>query len=93
VWRTSHVLSMIQRKADVIWKEVDGKAVGLDLGSSRYFSLNPTGVTLWELLESPTDESSLAEALVREHKINDEQARSDVSAFVASLRQNQLIEE
>ena len=83
---------MMQRRSDVIWRVVDGNLVGLDMRSSRYFTLNSSAVLLWDLLEHESEPDELADALVREHHIGHYQAKADVEAFIVSLRQNGLLE-
>jgi len=80
------------RSNDLICREVDGKLVGLDLRSSRYFSLNPAGTALWRLLEGGAQASDLVEALVNEHQIAPEAAEVDVQTFIASLLEQDLLE-
>jgi hypothetical protein len=83
---------LISRKSDLICREVDGKLVGLDLRSSRYFSLNPTGTYLWRLLENGAESDSLVDALVESHQIDREVAAADVELFLDSLRSQELLE-
>jgi hypothetical protein len=83
---------LISRKSDLICREVDGKLVGLDLRSSRYFSLNPTGTYLWRLLEDGAESDSLVDALVESHRIDREVAAADVERFIDSLRSQELLE-
>ena len=83
---------LIRRKSDLICREVDGKLVGLDLRSSRYFSLNPTGTFLWRLLDTGAETEALVDALVDSGKIDREVARTDVDRFVDSLREQELLE-
>lgn len=54
--------------------------------------LNETGRFLWELLQSDRDKESLAEALTREYEVGDEDARRDVSAFLAELSSAGLLD-
>ena len=83
---------LISRKSDLICREVDGKLVGLDLRSSRYFSLNPTGTRLWRLLETGSDSDALVDALVEAHQIDRDVAETDVAQFIDSLRTQELLE-
>jgi hypothetical protein len=82
----------MRRRSDIIWREVDGRVVGLDLRSSRYFSLNRTGARLWALLAEDTDAASLVDALVSGSTVDRAEAAADVDAFVASMRENGLVE-
>lgn len=76
----------------MIWREVDGRVVGLDLRSSRYFSLNATGSYLWRLLGEGVGREDLAGRLAAEFSLDHEVAARDVSQFLDSLRAGDLLE-
>lgn len=82
----------MRRPDNVIWREVDGQVVGLDLRSSRYFSLNTTGAALWRMLEDERDVDQLVEALVAGHGIDRGRAQADVRAFLDSMQEHGLVE-
>lgn len=56
-------------------------------------TLNETGAFLWKLLTSGCDENGLKDALLAEYDVAAEIAAADVSAFVAKLRENDLLED
>jgi hypothetical protein len=80
------------RQQDLVCREVGENLIGLDLRSSQYFSLNDTGTELWRMLEHGTTIAALAELLVQAHDLDLSVATSDVEAFVASLRDQGLLE-
>ena len=82
-----------RRGAEVIWRPVDGRVVGLDLRSSQYFSLNPSGTVLWEVLEHDAGPGELAEVLVERFGLARDVADADVDAFLAELGGLGLLEE
>jgi hypothetical protein len=84
---------VIRRHSEVIWRPVDGRVVGLDLRSSRYFSLNPSAVALWDRLAADAEPDDLVEVLEREYGLDAERARADVEAFLGELRGAGLIDE
>jgi coenzyme PQQ synthesis protein D (PqqD) len=79
------------RKEDLICREVDGSIVGLDLRTSRYFSLNATGTFLWRQLENGAEVDDLVSALAAEHSLDRSAAANDVDVFVTSLREQDLL--
>ncbi|HUC36559.1 MAG TPA: PqqD family protein [Acidimicrobiales bacterium] len=83
----------MRRRADVISREVDGRVVALDLGSSRYYSVNSSGAALWELLEGEVGADEMADALVERFGIDRSQAVADVATFLEDLRSSGLIED
>lgn len=48
-------------------------------------TLNESGRCLWELLEQPQTERSLAEALTRRYEVTADQAAADVKKFLEPL--------
>ena len=84
--------AVVRRAQGVLWRELDGKVVGLDLASSRYFSLNSTGALLWERLADDVTVPELVEALVAAHAVTPEQAEADTLAFLSSLDEHGLLE-
>lgn len=82
----------VLRRTEVIWREVDGRIVGLDLRSSRYFSLNTTGTVLWKLLDAGAPPDELVERLSADYSLGPDVAAEEVSAFLASLRAGGLLE-
>lgn len=83
--------AVVRRRDGVVWRELDGKVVGLDLGTSRYFSLNSTGALLWERMADAVAVSDLVDALVSAHGVTQEQAEADAVAFLTSLEDEGLL--
>lgn len=84
---------MARRRTEVIWRAVDGQVVGLDLRSSRYFSLNRSATVLWERLERDATPEELSDILVREYALERAAADRDVAEFLAELTAGGLLEE
>jgi hypothetical protein len=83
--------SMKVRDDQLLWREVDGEVVILDLAGSVYFTTNKTGAKLWELMQQDRTIDELVEALVQEFGVDQSVARQDVEVFIAELREADLI--
>ena len=70
------------RQAGLTWHVVGDDVVVLDLKGSVYLKLNGSARVLWERLAEPCTEAELAATLVERFGIDDEQAASDVAAFL-----------
>lgn len=81
------------RQDAVEWRRLDGEIVALDLRRSLYLSINRTGVALWEALAQGATNRRLEEILVAEHRIDRQTAARDVDAFLADLREQELLVE
>ena len=73
------------RRTGIEWREVDGEMVALDLESSNYLAVNPTGTTLWPLLVEGATREALMQRLVEAFSVDESQAARDVDAFVEQL--------
>ena len=82
---------MRARTDEVMWREVEGEAVILDLKTSTYLTTNTTGARMWKLLQEDRTSAELEEHLVGAYGISEEAARQDVDAFLAMLRENDLL--
>ena len=79
------------REQDLVWREIDGEIVLLDLASSKYLMINKTGTFLLHLLATEHDQESLATALAERFGVTAAVARADTAAFLAILRERQLL--
>lgn len=76
---------------DLVWQEVDGGLVLLDLRSSTYLILNRTGSQLWSMLVQGHNEVDLAGRLVEDYGLSTDHAERDVRSFMEHLRSNHLL--
>jgi len=84
---------LLRRRDDgVVWRELEGEVVLLDLRSSMYFTLNSTGKLLWDVLAQPATAQSLAASIVDAYGVSDAQAASDVEAFLGALAAHDLVQ-
>ena len=56
-------------------------------------SLNDMGQTIWNMLEKETSLEELVHNILAEYDVSEEQARADIDAFLAKLRETGCIEE
>ena len=83
----------ISRADHVVSREVSGETVLLDLESGTYFGLNPVGGRVWDFLgEGGRSKDEITAMLVEEYDVGREQAVADVSALLADLRGNGLLQ-
>lgn len=81
------------RPTHVLWREVDGEVIALDLSSSTYFTTNKTGAVLWHAMINGATASKLVELLRSTFDISDEVAQVDVRSFLQLLRTNRLLDQ
>lgn len=78
---------------DLIWREIEGQVVVLDGRTWEYISVNETGRALWDLLVQGTTEDGLVAFLLDNYEVSPETAAADVEAFLATLRDKDLLQE
>jgi len=71
---------------------VGDELVILDLDSSLYYSLEPVGTRIFELLQQPTRLDAVLDAMVAEFDVDFETARTDLLALVNTLLGQKLVE-
>jgi len=88
---TTHRSEVLVRCDDMVWQEIDGELVLLDLRTSIYFALNKTATQLWSMLARGDSEADLAARLADNYGLSTGQAERDVRNFMENLRSNHLL--
>jgi hypothetical protein len=78
--------------ANQVNARVGDDLVILDLDSSMYYSLDPVGARIFELLQQPTALSGVVDTLVAEFEVEATTARTDLLALVDTLIAQKLVE-
>ena len=75
----------------VLFRQLDGEAVLLDLKSQEYFGLNEIGTRVWTALQQGEELSALVEEIVRSYDAQAEQVRVDIDQLIKELQSANLI--
>lgn len=76
----------------VMFRDLDGEAVVLELESGRYFGLNETGTRMWLLLQEHGSVEPALRALLTEYDVAEERLREELLSFVQTLSSQRLLE-
>lgn len=76
---------------DVLYRDLEGQAVILDLSSGLYFGLNEVGTRIWTLMAEGLDISAIVQALAREFDADVSTIERDVRDLVDVLKSRNLI--
>ena len=68
------------------------EAAILQMESGKYYSLNPVGARVWQLLASPQKVSELHAAILAEYEVPADRCRADLIALLQKLQTAGLIE-
>ena len=77
---------------EVIFQELEGEAVLLNLQNGIFFSLNPVATRMWELLSELGQAEKVLKQLLQEYDASEEQLRQDLVAFIEKLKSKGLVE-
>jgi coenzyme PQQ synthesis protein D (PqqD) len=80
------------RREGLVWSDVGGETVLLDLESSAYFAAKGSGSFIVNCLTDGATEDSLVERLVEHYEVDLETAKGDVSEFLRQLEANKMLE-
>ena len=81
-----------QPNDDVLFQEVGGEAVLLNLGSESYFGLNEVGTRIWALLAENNSLQHTFDTLCTEYEVTPEQLKSDLLALVDDMAKAGLVQ-
>ena len=77
---------------DVLFQEVGGEAVLLNLASESYFGLDPVGTRIWVLLNEDTRLQHVYETMLGEYEVAPAQLEQDLLDLVAKLAEAGLLQ-
>lgn len=83
--------SRVRVNDDVLFQELNGEGVLLNLKTGVYFGLDQVGTRFWQLLDQHTILSEILEALLTEYDVPQERCAQDLVALVADMENHKLI--
>jgi hypothetical protein len=85
--------TVFERSADVNSTVLDREAVLLNLESGVYYTLNPVGTAIWDLLDGERSLGKILDAVCERFDVSAPVAQRDVAALASQLRREGLITE
>lgn len=83
--------TIIQRKNDLLYSEIQDEIIALNVADSEYIGFNSVGSRIWSLIEQPVNFLELLDKIVNEFEVNSEQAKTDAIHFLERLYDKNLI--
>jgi hypothetical protein len=80
-----------RKNPSVLCTELEEGAVLLDLETKYYYTLNSTGLVIWQLLEKLESPFEIARKLTVEYEVDEERATASVQRLLEELEQEKLI--
>ncbi len=85
-WTCSFVVS-----EDILFQEIGGETVLLNLQSEHYFGLDPIGTRIWQVLAETSSPASVVQCLITEFDVAEAQLRGDVLRLIGELVESGLV--
>lgn len=80
------------RAADqVLFRELDGESVLLNVATESYFGLDDVGTRMWMLLTTNETIQHSYERLAEEYEVSESQLRKDIQALIEELIEHGLV--
>ena len=76
---------------DVLFQQVGGEGVLLDMGSEQYFGLDDISLRIWEILSENDSVENLFTVLINEYDVTEDVLKQDVANVLETLAADKLI--
>jgi hypothetical protein len=76
---------------EVVFEVLGGEAVVLNLETGIYFTLNPVGTRIWQLIEEHGDLARVRETMISEYEVGQEQLDRDLETLMGELVEKGLV--
>jgi hypothetical protein len=77
---------------EVLFRELDGEAVLLEMRTGQYYGLNQVGTRVWQLLLQHGEVGLLRRALLDEYEVTGDRLGCELLGFVETLASRGLVE-
>ena len=77
---------------DVLFQDVSGETVLLDMDSEQYFGLDEVGTRIWAMLNEGRAAGQIVDMLLEEYEVERVSLEADVNELLTSLLEAGLIE-
>jgi hypothetical protein len=82
----------IKISENVVWRDLEGEIVILNLTSGVYFSVDGVGTRIWTLMSEQVATDDIVRKLISEFDVEEAQLRSDMESLMRDLASQGLIE-
>lgn len=84
--------STVRIKPDVLFQELAGEAVLLNLQTGVYLGLDPVGTRIWQLIQSHGSLRKVLEEMLAQYDVAEDRCGADLLKLVEQMQANELLE-
>ena len=85
--------SIVAAGKDQVSADLAGEAVILHLKTGVYYSLDPVGKQIWDLIQKPKRVKDIRQSVLELYEVDSERCESDLLALLRQLADENLIKE
>lgn len=78
---------------EVVFREIGGEAVILDMRHGTYFGLDPVGTRIWHLIAQHGRLARVFDSLLEEFDVSSAVLEADLTSLVTRLRERHLLQQ
>lgn len=86
------LMSKVRINDDVVFNDLQGEVVLLNLKTGIYFGLDPVGTRAWQLIQDHGRLGPVKDAMLQEYEVSAERVEQDLLELVTHLVDNALVE-
>lgn len=83
--------SIVRVSDDVLFENLDGEGVLLNLKTGVYLGLDPVGTRVWQILEDQSVVSGILDAMLAEYDVHRQRCRDDLLALMSAFEEHGLV--
>ena len=83
--------SVVRLNEEVLFQDLQGESVLLNLQSGVYFGLDVVGTRIWQLLQTNPSLTSVVQTITSEYDVTEDQCAKDLLALLGKLEEHKLI--
>lgn len=83
--------SLVTISSDVLFQELEGEAVLLNLANEHYYGLDDIGTRIWQLLQEEHNVESVVAQMLAEYDASEALLRQDIANLIEELTQAELV--
>jgi hypothetical protein len=86
------IKSVVSQIEDIVASDIDGEKVMMSMKRGRYYSLDPVGSRVWEMIERPIKVSDLIDMLMLKYDVDRETCECDTLTFLEELLESGILQ-
>lgn len=83
--------SKVRINDDVLFQELGGEGVLLNLKTGVYLGLNQVGTRIWKLFANDPSLQQIVDSIASEFAVQNEECAADVLALIDEMKQQKLV--